>query len=178
MPECRDDRPTVGVSACLLGEAVRYDGRDKRHARLVDELGPRVHWVSICPEVEAGLGVPREPIRLEQRDGGIRVRRVETRTDLTERLASWAQVRLAALPPLDGYVLKSGSPSCGRKQVPVHDEQGEVIDENAGFFARALRASFPDLPIVTEQDLETAGNQALFLLVVQSRFRTRRGGPA
>jgi uncharacterized protein YbbK (DUF523 family) len=122
------DRPRVGVSACLLGERVRYDGRDKRHAWLVDVLGPRVEWVPVCPEVEAGFGTPREPMNLARtRDhrlvlvtstaspGDGSAVAGEPREDLTAALARTSADRVETLASngLDGYVLKAGSPSCG-----------------------------------------------------------------
>ncbi|HZA13326.1 MAG TPA: DUF523 domain-containing protein, partial [Myxococcaceae bacterium] len=115
------DRPRVGISACLLGHAVRWDGAHKRDGWLVDVLGPRVEWVPVCPEMEVGLGVPREPIRLV---GDPRAPRLisESGNDLTERMQSWVRRRtgeLAALA-LAGYVLKSNSPSCGARRVRVH----------------------------------------------------------
>src|SRR5438045_2047378 len=85
------DRPRIGVSACLLGERVRYDGRDKRDAWLVDVLGPQVEWVPVCPEVEAGLGTPREPMNLG-RDAAGRIVLVTggVRTDLTKTMTDYS----------------------------------------------------------------------------------------
>lgn len=174
-PDHADDRPRVGVSACLLGEACRYDGTDKRHAWIVEALGARVELVPVCPEVEAGLGTPREPIRVERVAGALRIRRVESRDDLTARLEAWGEARIASLPPLDGYVLKARSPSCGRRDVPVHDEDGRVLDHDAGFFARQLRDAFPSLAVVTEDDLEVEARRQGFLLGVESAHRRRVG---
>ena len=174
-----EDRPAVGISACLLGQPVRYDGGDKRDAWLTGVLGRTVRYVPVCPEVEAGFGVPREPIRLERADDGTtRIRHVESRDDVTARLAAWARERLAQLEELDGYVLKAGSPSCGRKGVPVHDEGGRVVDANAGFFAWALRARWPDLQIVDEEDLQSRQIRDGFRLAILQHFRERRIGGA
>lgn len=169
-------RPVVGISACLLGQAVRYDGGHKRHDWLVAVLGERVRYVPVCPEVEAGLGVPREPIRLERANGRIRIRRVETRDDVTDALNGWANERLDALEALDGYVLKARSPSCGRKGVPVHDAAGRRIDENAGFFAWALRSRWPELQIVDEDDLDDPEIRRAFLVSVGLHYRQRTQG--
>ncbi len=166
----------VGISACLLGREVRYDGRHKRHDWLADVLGPRVHYVPVCPEFEAGYGVPREAIRLEREDDAIRIRRVDSRADVTDELEAWGRSRLADLQELDGYVFKAGSPSCGRKAVPVHDTSGAVIDENAGFFAWAVRAQWPDIQIVEERDLEDEEIRRAFLVSIGLHFRSRTEG--
>jgi uncharacterized protein YbbK (DUF523 family) len=119
----------VGVSACLLGQAVRHDGGHKLNAFVVEDLAEHVELVPVCPEVEIGLGVPREPIRLESAGGSgggasgpPRLVTIETRRDLTERMRAYAELRVAALASLGlaGYVTKSKSPSCGLQGVPVH----------------------------------------------------------
>src|SRR5437870_10585264 len=112
-------RPTaplrLGISACLLGQAVRYDGGHKRDPFLAEVLGRHVEWVPVCPEVELGLGVPREPIRLEGDPARPRLVAPGSGRDLTESMARLARRRCAELSRLDlsGYVLKTGSPSCG-----------------------------------------------------------------
>lgn len=173
-----DARPVVGISSCLLGREVRYDGRHKRHEWLADVLATRVRYVPICPEVEAGFGVPRAPIRLEREPGQTdpRIRRVGSRDDVTHELHAWAAARLEGLEELDGYVLKAGSPSCGRKAVPVHDAEGHKVDENAGFFAWALRTRWPAIQIVDEQDLEDPEIRRAFLLSVGLHHRARTEG--
>lgn len=114
-------RPRIGVSACLLGDPVRYNGGHKRHAWLVDVFGRAVEWVPVCPEVEIGLGAPREPIDLVRIDGHIRLLTTLTRVDLTERMRRFAIDRVDALAALEisGYVLKADSPSCGLSDVRV-----------------------------------------------------------
>jgi uncharacterized protein YbbK (DUF523 family) len=121
--------PAVGISACLLGERVRWDGGERRAGALLDALGRHVRWVSVCPELEAGLGVPREPIRLEHAPSGTRVRAVETGRDLTERMTRHARERLAELEAegLSGFLLQARSPSCGLAGVALHDEEGGVV---------------------------------------------------
>ena len=106
----------VGVSACLLGEPVRYDGGHKRSAVLVELLGSRFRWVPVCPEMEIGLGTPREPVRLVGDLHGPRMLGVSTARDLTRPMTEYAQRRARELAALDiaGYVLKSASPSCGQ----------------------------------------------------------------
>ena len=146
----------VGISACLLGERVRYDGGHKRDPFLVDVLGAHVEWVPVCPEVELGLGVPRPPIHLV-RDGrtGTRLVVVKTREDLTARMrahAAWRARTLTCLA-LDGYVLKSGSPSCGLSRVPVHDHRGDAVTRGRGLFAEALVEAMPLVPMEDERRL-------------------------
>jgi uncharacterized protein YbbK (DUF523 family) len=168
-------RPKVGVSACLLGEPVRYDGDHRRDAFVVEELGRVFEWVRVCPEVEAGFGVPRETLRLEGPKHFPRLRSTQTRIDHTERLESWCEARIAALPTdLCGFVFKAGSPSCGPARVALHPEDGgEPSPSGAGLFARAIRRRFPDLPCIDEQDLRDAGKAAAFARAVEERFRAR-----
>jgi uncharacterized protein YbbK (DUF523 family) len=127
-------RPRVGISACLLGEAVRYDGGHKRDAVLIDALGRRVEWVAVCPEVEIGLGTPREPIQLVWSGDVTRLRAVATGVDLTERMSQYAGMRVAALAKqnLSGYVFKARSPSCGVKGVKIYDQGPRVGDRGLG----------------------------------------------
>ena len=146
-------KPRVGVSACLLGQAVRYDGGDKRHAWLVDVFGRDVEWIPVCPEVEIGLGTPRAPIDLVRRaDGAIRLLAADTHADLTDRMRAFSAERIEALVAarISGYVLKAGSPSCGPADVRVVGS-----DEAArGLFAEALTAAWPDLPVIDERQLD------------------------
>ena len=98
----------IGVSSCLLGEEVRFDGQHKRDTFLADQLARFVTFVPLCPEVEIGLGVPRETIRLERRGAEVRLVAPRSGRDLTEQMRSWAErrVRTIAKEDLDGYVLK------------------------------------------------------------------------
>ena len=126
----------IGVSSCLLGEEVRYDGGHKKSAVLVEELGAHVEWIPVCPEIECGMGVPREPVRLVSSGGdcqdgdgpggsprvlGIRMVGIESGRDWTEAMKASAKTRLRGLGRLElsGYVLKSRSPSCGKDGVPI-----------------------------------------------------------
>ena len=117
-------RPRVGISRCLLGDEVRHDGGHKRDALLISTLGALVEWVPVCPEVEAGMGTPREAIDLIESDDGVPAGQarvcllgVESRTDWTGRMTTWSAERVRTLADLDGYVLKSDSPSCGLQGV-------------------------------------------------------------
>src|SRR5437764_13438392 len=109
----------IGISACLLGQEVRYNGGHKRDAFLTDTFGRYVEWVAVCPEVELGMGTPRPPVRLERHGGEVRLRMPSTGEDLTAPMRAWAGCRAAELAAmdLDGYVLKKDSPSCGMERV-------------------------------------------------------------
>jgi uncharacterized protein YbbK (DUF523 family) len=112
----RHRRPIrIGISACLLGEQVRFDGGHKRDAFLTETFGRFVEWVSVCPEVECGLGTPREAMRLVRVEDRLRLLTIKTGTDLTSRMERFSRSRVSALAAekLSGYVLKKDSPSCG-----------------------------------------------------------------
>ena len=145
-------RLRLGVSACLLGESVRYDGGHKRDAFLIDVLGPHVDWVPVCPEVEIGLGVPRPTLRLEGTPRSPRLVQAPDGEDLTARMREYAQARAGELErlALDGYVLKRASPSCGLFRVRVYREGGRPGADGRGLFASALVERLPMLPVEEE----------------------------
>jgi len=158
----------IGISSCLLGDEVRFDGGHKRDAPLLEAFAPHVEWVRVCPEVEIGMGVPREPVRLLQSGGDLRMIAVHTGTDHTEAMRAFAARRVQALAAMDlrGYVLKSDSPSCGLHGVKVFDVNGgdaEPIRRGTGLFAAALTSAFPDLPIAEERQLADPASRASFL---------------
>ncbi len=158
------DRPLIGVSACLLGERVRYDGGDKRNAWLVEELGRGIEWVPVCPEVEAGFGTPRPPMELVRgTDGGLVLMTEEPRPDLTSALRVFSQRRVAELAALrlDGYVLKAGSPSCAI----------EFRSIGSGLFAGELMRRLPDLPVIDDEALADPVERNAFVERVHARHR-------
>jgi uncharacterized protein YbgA (DUF1722 family)/uncharacterized protein YbbK (DUF523 family) len=142
----------IGVSACLLGQEVRYDGGHKRDPFLVKTFGRYVEWVHVCPEVEIGLGTPRDPIRLERDGKDVRLVNPKTGTDLTRKMRTYAARRLAALEDQDlcGYILKKDSPSCGLERVRVYDGRGVPSKSGRGLFAEALLRRYPNLPVEEE----------------------------
>jgi len=165
----------VGISSCLLGEQVRYDGGHKRDAFLTDELARHVEFVPLCPEVEIGLGVPRPTLRLERRGDDVRMVVTESGEDLTEPMRSWAQgaaERIAAAG-LDGYVLKKSSPSCGMERVKVYDENGAPAPGGRGLFAAALMERLPLLPVEEEGRLRDARLREHFVARIFARARVR-----
>jgi uncharacterized protein YbgA (DUF1722 family)/uncharacterized protein YbbK (DUF523 family) len=149
----RGARPIrIGTSACLLGEPVRFDGGHKRDRFLTETFGRFVEWVPVCPEVECGLGTPREAMRLVRATNGVRLRTVKTGVDLTTRLERFSRSRVSALAreDLSGYVLKKDSPSCGLARVKVYDRHGASARSGRGLFAAALLEAFPSLPVEEE----------------------------
>jgi uncharacterized protein YbgA (DUF1722 family)/uncharacterized protein YbbK (DUF523 family) len=142
----------IGISACLLGQQVRFDGGHKRDAFLTETFGRFVEWVPVCPEVECGLGTPREAMRLVRADESVRLLTVKTGIDLTDRMERLSRQRLSALAgeDLSGYVLKKDSPSCGLERVKVYNEHGTPARAGRGLFAAALVEAFPHLPVEEE----------------------------
>src|SRR3954468_18540556 len=142
----------LGISACLVGQEVRFDGGHKREHYLTDELGQYVEWVPVCPEVEVGMGTPREPVQLVRVGQTTRMMTANTRIDYTDRMNEWARARveLLAREDLDGYVLKSKSPSCGVWNVKVELPAGPLARDGRGLFASILLERFPLLPVEEE----------------------------
>jgi len=142
----------IGVSACLLGEKVRFDGGHKRNPYLVETFGHYVEWVPVCPEVELGLGTPRETLRLVRISNDIRLLMPKTGADHTEAMRAYVVRRLAELAEedLSGYVLKKDSPSCGMERVRIFDAHGVPAKSGQGLFAEALLQHFPNLPVEEE----------------------------
>ena len=148
--------PRIGISSCLLGETVRHDGGHKRDPYLVETLGRLVEWVPVCPEVEVGLGTPREPIRLVRDSGRADGVRLVSRSgkQLTGRMQRFARGRLRSLAKagLSGYILKKDSPSCGMERVKVWtDHHGRAAERKGrGIFAAELVRQYPNLPVEEE----------------------------
>ncbi|MCX5907048.1 MAG: DUF523 and DUF1722 domain-containing protein [Deltaproteobacteria bacterium] len=146
------DRIKLGISTCLLGEPVRFDGGHKLDHFLVNTLGQYVEYVPVCPEVECGLGTPRESMRLVGDPQNPRLVTSRTHIDHTERMVQFARKRVAELEKEDlcGYLFKSGSPSSGMERVKVYDPNGVPAKIGVGIFARTFREHFPLLPVEEE----------------------------
>lgn len=159
----------IGVSACLLGAEVRHDGSHRRARYLTDTLGPHLRFVAVCPEVEVGMGTPRESLRLvtDPAGGGPRLVAPRSGRDWTEAMRTWAAERVERLAPLGlrGFVLKARSPSCGPERVRVYDRAGPT-ETGTGLFADALRTRFPLMPIEDEGRLNDARLRENFVLRV------------
>jgi uncharacterized protein YbbK (DUF523 family) len=149
-------RLRIGISQCLLGDRVRYDGGHKRDALLADTLSRQVEWIPLCPEVEAGLGVPREAMRLEGTAAAARLVTVTSRMDHTAAMRQFSARRLRELERLElsGYVFKARSPSCGIGGVPLVNAQASETREGVGLFAQAFMKHFPLIPVEDEDRLQ------------------------
>ena len=165
----------LGVSSCLMGELVRFDGGHCQDRFLTDHLGPFVEFVRVCPEAELGLGIPRPSMRLEAAEGGPRLVQPKTGRDLTADMHAHTAARLAGLGDLDGYVLKKGSPSCGMERVKIY--KGTSGQKNGvGLFAEALMTSRPHLPVEEEGRLNDPGLRMRFVerLFAHNRWRVAK----
>ena len=162
-------RPRVLVSRCLLGEAVRYDGTDRRAPELA-ALAGRVDFLPVCPEAEAGLGVPRPPVQWIERDGNRRLRGVtDPALDVTDRLARFCRRHVASLPEVQGAILKARSPSCATGSASLFDAAGHELDRIDGLFVQALHERWPDLPCIDEQALAEEARRTAFIARIFAR---------
>jgi uncharacterized protein YbgA (DUF1722 family)/uncharacterized protein YbbK (DUF523 family) len=146
------DKIRVGISACLLGQAVRYDGGHKQDRFITGTLGQYVEFVPVCPEVECGLGIPREAMRLVGEAEQPRLVTIRSRKDFTNQMLNWAKRRVQELEKedLNGFIFKSDSPSSGMERVKVYDDKGMPVKKGIGLFARTLMEHFPLLPVEDE----------------------------
>ncbi len=151
-------RIPVGISSCLLGQPVRYDGGHKRNSLLVDELGTYFEYLPFCPEMAIGLGTPRSPIHLTglPSQPGAVVKAVGIqfdRFDVTEKLIDYARSVVQTGPRISGYVFKADSPSCGMEGVTVYDEKGSPNGASSGIYARIVMRAWPSMPVEEESRL-------------------------
>ena len=142
----------LGISACLLGENVRYDGGHKLDRFLRDTLGQYVEYFPVCPEVECGLPVPRESMHLEGNPDSPRLVTSQIKQDMTQRMVSWAKKRVWELEKenLCGFIFKSDSPSSGMDRVKVYNNKNMSIKKGIGIFAKIFMEHFPLLPVEDE----------------------------
>jgi uncharacterized protein YbgA (DUF1722 family)/uncharacterized protein YbbK (DUF523 family) len=173
----------VGISSCLLGEPVRFDGGHKRDRFLTDTFGKFVEWVPVCPEVECGLTIPRPSMRLVGEPQDPRLVVTRTGEDLTSRMKTWAAGRLDGLAreELCGFVFKSNSPSSGMERVRVYDRSGMPHKQGVGIFARAFMERFPLLPVEEDGRLHDIGIRENFverLFCLQRYRRAMRPRPS
>ena len=142
----------IGVSSCLLGNKVRYDGGHKLDRFLRDTLGQYVSFVPVCPEVECGLPIPRPSMRLSGSPDAPRLIVTKTGADLTDQMIRWARKRVVELEKenLCGYIFKKGSPSSGMVRVKVYNENGVPYQTGSGLFAKAFMDHFPRVPVEEE----------------------------
>jgi uncharacterized protein YbgA (DUF1722 family)/uncharacterized protein YbbK (DUF523 family) len=165
----------IGISSCLLGEAVRYDAGHQKDAYVTGALSRHFTWVSVCPEMELGLGAPRETLRLIRTTATPRLVATQSGTDLTEAMDTYARARVADLAAagLSGYILKRASPSCGMERVKVYTEAGVPSRVGRGLFAQRLMEAYPRLPVEEEGRLADARLRDNFITRVFAYRRLR-----
>ena len=166
---------TLGISSCLLGNKVRYDGGHKLDPFLAGTLGQLVEWIPVCPEAACGLGIPREVMALEGDPASPRIRTVWTGIDHTARLRRWAKGELKVLADIDvsGFVFKARSPSCGVRDTKVFDAKCRIRSRGPGLFARAVMDAFPLLPVEDEERMHVPALRENFIerVFVYKRWR-------
>jgi uncharacterized protein YbgA (DUF1722 family)/uncharacterized protein YbbK (DUF523 family) len=167
----------LGISSCLLGENVRYDGGHKLDRFLTETLGQYVEYVPVCPEVECGLPIPRESMHLQGDLESPRLITSRTKQDMTERMVSWAKKRVFELEKEDlyGFIFKSDSPSSGMERVRVYNEKGMPVKKGVGMFARIFMENFPLLPTEDEGRLHDPKLRENFIERIFTLKRWREG---
>lgn len=173
---CTEERPIrLGISSCLLGNEVRFDGGHKRDRFVTDLLGTFVEWVPVCPEVEVGMGTPRPALRLLREGGDVRMVEIQSGRDHTRAMERYSAQRVRALRGLElcGYILKKDSPSCGMTRVKVYEEKGMPTRQGRGLYASALMEAYPNLPVEDEGRLNDAKLRENF---IERVFAYRRLG--
>jgi uncharacterized protein YbgA (DUF1722 family)/uncharacterized protein YbbK (DUF523 family) len=170
-----EERIRIGVSACLLGQQVRYDGGHKRDRYITDILGEYLEFVPVCPEVEAGFPIPRETFRLVGDPENPRLVTSRSNVDHTERMAAWAEKRVRELEKknLCGFIFKSDSPNSGLSRVKVYNPKGMAEKKGVGLFARAFTRHFPLLPVEEEGRLNDANLREMFIEQIFTLTRWR-----
>lgn len=170
-------RPSIVVSKCIEFDSCRYNGA-MVPSQVVRALKEYVDFVPVCPEVEIGLGVPRDPIRIIREGGEERLWQPATQRDVTRDMTGFALAFLEGLGPVDGFILKFKSPSCGIKQVKIYGGRGKgpASGKGAGFFGREVLAAFGDLAVEDEGRLRNFKIREHFLTKVfaLARFRVTR----
>jgi uncharacterized protein YbgA (DUF1722 family)/uncharacterized protein YbbK (DUF523 family) len=177
-----ENRIKIGISACLLGQPVRFDGSHKHDRYITGVLGEYLEFVPVCPEVEAGFPVPRETFRLVGESDNPRLITTRSHVDHTERMTAWAERRVRELEKEDlcGFIFKSDSPSSGLMRVKVYNAKGMAEKKGVGLFARAFTRHFPLLPVEEEGRLNDAGLREMFIeqIFTLKRWRETLTHPA
>lgn len=165
---------SIGVSSCLLGEPVRYDGDHKQDRCITDILGHLFHLVPVCPEVGCGLSTPREAMRLEGDPAAPRLMTIHTRHDKTDQMQVYCAAKVVELESADlcGFIFKKNSPSSGLMGVKIFNN-GVTTNTASGLFASAVVRHFPLLPVVEDELLADAAIRADFIDHVRS-YRSRK----
>ena len=163
----------IGISSCLLGEQVRYDGGHRHNSLITTQLSGIFEFRPLCPEVAIGLGVPRQPIQLVHTAQGIRVRGVhKPELDVTRKLQAYGQQVATGYTDICGYIFKARSPSCGTRGVATWTEQGDEDGANGiGAYAAALISAIPGLPITDEEALQDPAQRQHFIAEVTGWYQ-------
>jgi uncharacterized protein YbgA (DUF1722 family)/uncharacterized protein YbbK (DUF523 family) len=171
-----NEKIKLGISACLLGEKVRYDGTHQHDRFLTDTLGKYVEYVPVCPEVECGMPIPREALRLVGVPESPRLVTRKTHIDHTDQMLGWAAKRLAELEKEDlcGFIFKSRSPSSGMERVKVYSDKGMPVQKGVGVFARVFMKHFPLLPVEEDGRLHDLKIRENFIERIFSLKRWRK----
>ena len=171
-----EERIRMGVSACLLGQQVRYDGGHKHDRYITDILGEYLEFVPVCPEVEAGFPIPRETFRLVGDPENPRLVTTRGRVDHTERMNAWAEKRVRELEKEDlcGFIFKKDSPNSGLMRVKVYNDKGMAEKNGVGLFARAFTRHFPLVPVEEEGRLNDAKLRETFIEQIFTLKRWRK----
>lgn len=171
-----NDKPQIGVSACLSGQPVRFDGGHKISRFLVEAGDKFLHLHSVCPEAELGLGIPRPPVQLRKFQQQVKlVFSKNPRHDLTQDMESYSQQRIRDFDQLDGFVFKKDSPSCRPQRVPVYDDNSGMRERNGtGIFAKAFRQQYPLVAVEDEGRLNDKNIRENFLERVYAHYRWRQ----
>jgi len=165
----------VGISSCLMGMSVRYDGGHRLNEAIINDMGSLFEFVPFCPEVAIGLGVPRPTIQLVNVKDKIHVRGVENpNNDVTGAITDYAATVTPQLRHMSGYIFKRGSPSCGIRDVVVYDcDTGEGIRTSPGMFAHLIMQALPELPVEDESRLSDANQREGFIMRVLAYHQDR-----
>jgi len=155
----------IGVSSCLLGKEVRYNGGHSHDLYVTGTLGQYFAFVDVCPEVEAGFGIPREAMRLVGNPEAPRLVTTKTKKDCTAKMMGWVKQRVKELEKEDlcGFIFKKGSPSSGMERVRVYTEKGMPSNRGSGMFARAFMEHFPLIPTEEEGRLNDSALRENFI---------------
>ncbi len=172
-------RPRIGISSCLVGDSVRWDGGHKLDRELINALAHRVDWIPMCPEVEVGMGTPREPLQLMGKTGTPRLVGQDSAIDWTDAMSQLTLRRIEMFGALRlcGYILKAHSPSCGLKNVAVLSSLDVSRPEGRGLFAGTLTTMMPALPVEDELQLRDPATREAFMERVFAYYMRASGEP-
>lgn len=174
LPAATQEKIKIGVSSCLLGNNVRYDGQHKYHWYINEVLNHYFEYIAVCPEVGAGMGTPRKAIRLVGAIDNPRAIEPKSGTDWTQAIGDFSQKQLKQLPQLSGFLFKKGSPSCGLLRTKVYQDNGIPLAKGQGIFAAVITQKWPLLPVEEEGRLNDARIRENFITRVFAYHRLQR----